>query len=110
MQNLHHGLLVIHEAGDSLHFGNPQAHLRAEITVHDPAVWGLVAGNGSIGSGEAYIHGYWSTPDLTTPRTLLLTPLRNTLLRRLRFDPTLRGMTTLRMWDSPSKYRPTCHY
>ena len=65
LQNLHHGLLVIHEAGDSLHFGNPQAHLRAEITVHDPAVWGLVAGNGSIGSGEAYIHGYWSTPDLT---------------------------------------------
>mgnify|MGYP006998270268 FL=1 len=29
LQNLHHGLLVIHEAGDSLHFGNPQAHLRA---------------------------------------------------------------------------------
>jgi cyclopropane-fatty-acyl-phospholipid synthase len=25
----------------------------------------MVAGNGSIGAGEAYIHGYWSTPDLT---------------------------------------------
>lgn len=65
LQNLRHGLLIIHEAGDSLHFGDPQARLRAEIDVHDPAVWGLVAGNGSIGSGEAYIHGYWSTPDLT---------------------------------------------
>ncbi|MGG2399330.1 class I SAM-dependent methyltransferase [Pseudomonas sp. SH1-B] len=65
LQNLHHGLLVIHEAGDSLHFGDPQSRLRAEIVVHDAAVWGLVAGNGSIGSGEAYIHGYWSTPDLT---------------------------------------------
>ena len=65
LENLRHGLLIIHEAGDSLHFGDPQARLRAEILVNDPAVWGLVAGNGSIGSGEAYIHGYWSTPDLT---------------------------------------------
>ncbi len=26
---------------------------------------GMVAGNGSIGAGEAFIHGYWSSPDLT---------------------------------------------
>lgn len=65
LKNLRHGLLLIQEGSDTLHFGTPQSELRAEIRVSDPAVWGLVAGNGSIGAGEAYIHGYWSTPDLT---------------------------------------------
>ncbi len=65
LENLQHGLLLIQEGNDTLHFGQPQSDLRAEIRVSDPAVWGLVAGNGSIGGGEAYIHGYWSTPDLT---------------------------------------------
>ena len=62
---LRHGLLVISEGGERLLFGDPHASLRAEIQVQDAAVWGLVAGNGSIGAGEAYIHGYWSSPDLT---------------------------------------------
>ncbi|TRO34015.1 class I SAM-dependent methyltransferase [Pseudomonas sp. ALS1131] len=65
LENLRHGLLLIQEGSDTLHFGTPQSELRAEIRVSDPAVWGLVASNGSIGAGEAYIHGYWSTPDLT---------------------------------------------
>jgi len=65
LENLQHGLLLIQEGNDTLHFGQPHSDLRAEIRVSDPAVWGLVAGNGSIGAGEAYIHGYWSTPDLT---------------------------------------------
>ncbi|MGL4318497.1 MAG: class I SAM-dependent methyltransferase [Pseudomonas sp.] len=62
---LRHGQLAIVENGERLLFGQAGAPLHAEIQVLDPAVWGLVAGNGSIGSGEAYIHGYWSTPDLT---------------------------------------------
>lgn len=65
LANLRHGLLLVHEGSEVLHFGTPQSNQRAEIRVNDPAVWGLVAGNGSIGAGEAYIHGYWSTPDLT---------------------------------------------
>ncbi|QNH00378.1 SAM-dependent methyltransferase [Pseudomonas sediminis] len=65
LENLQHGLLLIQEGNETLHFGTPNSNQRAEIRVNDPAVWGLVAGNGSIGAGEAYIHGYWSTPDLT---------------------------------------------
>ncbi len=65
LSRLRHGQLTIVEHDQCLEFGDPQAELRAEIRVLDDAVWGLVAGNGSIGSGEAYIHGYWSTPDLT---------------------------------------------
>ncbi|MEN0105297.1 MAG: cyclopropane-fatty-acyl-phospholipid synthase family protein [Pseudomonas sp.] len=62
---LRHGQLTIVENGERLVFGQPGAELQAEIQVLDPAVWALVASNGSIGSGEAYIHGYWSSPDLT---------------------------------------------
>ena len=62
---LRHGQLAVFENGERLLFGEAGSSLHAEIHVHDPAVWGLVAGNGSIGSGEAYIHGYWTTPDLT---------------------------------------------
>ncbi len=62
---LRHGQLSIVENGERMVFGQPGAELQAEIQVLDPAVWALVASNGSIGSGEAYIHGYWSSPDLT---------------------------------------------
>ncbi|WP_324733367.1 cyclopropane-fatty-acyl-phospholipid synthase family protein [Pseudomonas paeninsulae] len=62
---LRHGHLRLIDGDDYLEFGDADASLRAEIRVMDGALWGLVAGNGSIGAGEAYIHGYWSSPDLT---------------------------------------------
>ncbi|MDA7087102.1 cyclopropane-fatty-acyl-phospholipid synthase [Pseudomonas sp. SA3-5] len=62
---LRHGHLRLIDGDDYLEFGDADASLRAEIRVLDGALWGLVAGNGSIGAGEAYIHGYWSSPDLT---------------------------------------------
>ena len=65
LQQLRHGHLVIHDGEQRLSFGQAGAALRAEINLLSPAFWGLVAGNGSIGAGEAYIHGYWSSPDLT---------------------------------------------
>ena len=65
LRQLRHGHLVIIEGGERMAFGDLHASLRAEIRVQDGALWGMVAGNGSIGAGEAYIHGYWSTPDLT---------------------------------------------
>ncbi len=65
LRQLSHGHLAIVEGDERLEFGDPHASLRAEIQVQDGALWGMVAGNGSIGAGEAYIHGYWSTPDLT---------------------------------------------
>jgi cyclopropane-fatty-acyl-phospholipid synthase len=65
LKQLRHGQLVIIEGDERLQFGDAHSSLSAEIQVLDPATWGLVAGNGSIGAGEAYIHGYWSTPDLT---------------------------------------------
>lgn len=65
LAHLRHGQLTLVEAGERQLFGQPDAHLRAEIQVHDEAFWPMVAGNGSIGAGEAYMQGYWTSPDLT---------------------------------------------
>lgn len=66
LQTLRHGQLKVHDGEQTLVFGDPgAAGLRAELSVLDSAAWGMIASNGSIGAGEAYIHGYWSTPDLT---------------------------------------------
>lgn len=62
---LRHGQLLVVEDGERQLFGQPGSGLLGEIHVQDPAAWGLVAGNGSIGAGEAFIHGYWTSPDLT---------------------------------------------
>ena len=72
---LRHGQLVIRDGDERLVFGQAGALLHAEIDVLDSAFWSLVAGNGSIGAGEAYIHGYWQTPDLTAVIRLFVSNL-----------------------------------
>ncbi|UVO19859.1 SAM-dependent methyltransferase [Stutzerimonas stutzeri] len=64
LAQLRHGQLSVLEGEDCLIFGAGSG-LHTEIRIHDGAAWGLIASNGSIGAGEAYIHGYWSSPDLT---------------------------------------------
>ena len=46
--------------------------LGATIHVHDPRFWSEIAFGGSIGAGEAYMQGYWSTDDLTALVRILL--------------------------------------
>ncbi|MGY4490616.1 class I SAM-dependent methyltransferase [Pseudomonas sp. TE3610] len=65
LNTLRHGQLLVVDGDDRLLFGNPASPLVGEIHVHDASAWGLVASGGSIGAGEAFIHGYWSSPDLT---------------------------------------------
>ncbi|MFT6431891.1 MAG: cyclopropane-fatty-acyl-phospholipid synthase, partial [Halopseudomonas sp.] len=60
------GTITIHDGDEILQFGQPDTDgLHAEIHVNDHAAYPMIAGNGSIGSGEAYIHGFWTTPELT---------------------------------------------
>lgn len=65
LAQLKHGQLVLIEDGERQVFGAPGSPLVGEIQVLDAAAWGMVASHGSIGAGEAFIHGYWSSPDLT---------------------------------------------
>ena len=59
------GALALHEGPQSYHFGTPgqPGEPQAEIHVHNPAVYAQVLTGGSIAPGEAYIQGYWSSPD-----------------------------------------------
>ncbi len=72
---LRRGRLLLVEGDERHSFGDPHAALHGEIHIHDSAAWGLVAGNGSIGAGEAYIHGHWSSPDLTAVIRVLVANL-----------------------------------
>lgn len=62
-----HGRLVLCENGREEVFGDvsEDCPLTARLIVNDPRCYSEVAFGGSIGAGEAYIHGYWSTDNLT---------------------------------------------
>ena len=58
------GSLTLHEGPHSHHFGEiRERQPRAEVHVHDPAVYGQILTGGSIATGEAYIRGHWSSPE-----------------------------------------------
>lgn len=60
------GALVLEHAGTRHEFGRAQREFPpAHIAVHDARFWGAVALRGSIGAGEAYADGWWSSPDPT---------------------------------------------
>lgn len=61
------GELTILEGAEKYVFGRATEAfpVKAVITVHDPRFYAMTAFGGSIGSGEAYMSGYWATDDLT---------------------------------------------
>ncbi|MDU4252971.1 MULTISPECIES: SAM-dependent methyltransferase [Pseudomonas] len=75
LRQLRHGWLQVRRGESLLDFGDPLSSLRAVIDIHDDAVWGMVACNGSIGAGEAYIQGYWSSPELAAVTRLFVANL-----------------------------------
>ena len=73
LEKLEIGALVLtddsgqHQFG-SLHDDGPRAHIR----VTDPRFYSEIAFGGSIGGGEAYMHGYWECDNLVEVVRLLL--------------------------------------
>ena len=61
------GELRIHEGSQVLRFGQRTARcaLTTTITVRNPQFWADAAFGGTVGAGEAYIHGLWHCDDLT---------------------------------------------
>ena len=55
------------EGAGKLTFGSPDLHdpLQAQVTIHDPGCYRDIALGGTIGAGEAYMHGRWTCDDLT---------------------------------------------
>ncbi|WP_335945189.1 cyclopropane-fatty-acyl-phospholipid synthase family protein [Pseudomonas sp. G166] len=75
LRRLRHGHLRLTVDGAPLSFGDLSSPLVAEVEILDAAAWGMVAGNGSIGAGEAYIRGYWRSADLTAVTRLFVANL-----------------------------------
>jgi len=59
------GRLTLIDAHETCFYGDSGHDLHAVIHVHDPRFYGEIAFGGSIGAGEAYMLGYWSTDNLT---------------------------------------------
>ena len=66
LENIRYGYLVIQEGEEQFTFGdaNSQHELKAHIIVKDARAYTMVLKNGDLGAGEAYMHGYWSSPQL----------------------------------------------
>jgi cyclopropane-fatty-acyl-phospholipid synthase len=66
--------LQLREGGESIAVAVPAsgATLRACVRVHDPAFYGRVALNGSVGAAEAYMDGLWDCDDLVALVRMLL--------------------------------------
>ena len=66
LRELRNGCLVLVDHTERHRFGAPSAELPEPIVihVHDARLYGDVAFGGSVGAGEAYMRGYWSTNQL----------------------------------------------
>lgn len=57
--------LTVCEDRQQICLGDPSAALQAKVIIHNPTTYRKIISSGSIGAGEAYIQGWWSSPDLT---------------------------------------------
>ena len=74
---LQKGTLVLKDGSENHTFGKKNSFgtshdITATITVHDPRFYGEIAFGGSIGAGEAYMLGYWTTDNLTNVIRLMV--------------------------------------
>ena len=73
LEKLDTGSLRLTDGADEFQFGpGTGAGVSAHIRVEDPRFYSEIAFGGSIGGGEAYMHGYWNCDDLVSVVRLLL--------------------------------------
>lgn len=59
------GFTLVEKDGDSYFIGDKGASLQAHFIVNHPKVYKRILSGGSIAAGEAYIDGWWDSPDIT---------------------------------------------
>ena len=66
MERIEYGTLELVLSDQTLNLGQPSPGApAAEVTVHDERFWSAVATRGSVGAGEAYAKGWWTSADPT---------------------------------------------
>ncbi len=58
-------LTLVDFDGETFQLGDASSDLHAEIIVRHPGFYQRVLGGGSIAAAEAYVDGWWDSPDLT---------------------------------------------
>lgn len=97
LAGLQHGRLVIEDRDERIVLGVVEdAPKHARIEVRDARFWQEVAANGSLGAAEAYIMGWWKSPDLVA--VIRLFAANRQWLRR--FDSA---------WRSPAAWLRRCY-
>ena len=71
---LENACVIVREHGETYRFGATSARFPepVHVDVADPRAWPEIAFFGALGSGEAFMRGWWSTPQLTDLVRLLL--------------------------------------
>lgn len=88
LERLVWGQLVIHDELGQACYGQDPGEVKGVVIVHDLHAYRDIALGGSIGAGEAFMTGDWSTPDLTAVVRILV---RNMTV----LDSMERGLATL---------------
>lgn len=101
MYGLRHGTLVLKDAIGTSVLGTPidrHPELIVTLEVIDAAFYRAIAGNGSVGAGEAYMDGAWRCDDLVALVRLLV---RNRgLLDGMEHGAARLGALALRGWNA----------
>lgn len=101
LQGLTECELVLEDASGTQTLGTPAADprdtLHARMRIHDPAFFRMVALNGSVGAGEAYMDGLWACDDLVALVRILV---RN----RDRLDAMETGLARVGGWAMQAWY------
>ena len=73
-QSLQSGQIILREENKEMRFGEPNQAFPTPVTIHVDSMnfYTELALGGSVGAGEAYIHGLWSCDDLTLLTRILL--------------------------------------
>lgn len=74
LERLQLGRIAISENGKKVEFGQPAPEFpaTAQLRVTSPKFYSAIAFGGSIGAGEAYIHGHWACNDLSELLRILI--------------------------------------
>ena len=96
LSRLRDGEIRLNDSAGSLRFGARTARcgLSVTLTVRDPAFYSLAAFGGTVGAGEAYIHGHWRCDDLTALVRIMV--LNRSVMEDMERGLAARGTALLR--------------
>lgn len=73
LSRLRHGRLTLIDGEERLSFGNPaEFPVSAEVNVRNPSFYGAAVFGGTVGAGESYMAGAWTTDDLAAVSRIIL--------------------------------------